>query len=233
MHHMYNKKIDCPVIIRTPMGGRRGYGPTHSQSLERFLIGVDNTCTISLNAVASVATQLAGLEKLRCPVILLENKIDYAARTFVAPEGFTVESDGELLPTVRVRPEHAVPGVTILAYGGISRFVANGLVELFERADAVPELVVPTSISPLNLGPIVDSLARTGRLIVVEEGASFGSLGAEAIAQLSEVPGLKFSVRRLAGKPTPLPSAPVLEAAALPSIDDICEAIESLTETPR
>jgi 2-oxoisovalerate dehydrogenase E1 component len=60
MFHMYNQNLACPVIIRTPMGGRRGYGPTHSQSLERFLIGIDNCCTISLNSLAAVPLQLSG-----------------------------------------------------------------------------------------------------------------------------------------------------------------------------
>ncbi|MEO7049249.1 MAG: thiamine pyrophosphate-dependent enzyme, partial [Ferruginibacter sp.] len=44
-HHMFNKKANCPVVIRTPMGGRRGYGPTHSQTLDKFLIGIDNIKT--------------------------------------------------------------------------------------------------------------------------------------------------------------------------------------------
>jgi 2-oxoisovalerate dehydrogenase E1 component len=43
-HHMYNKKVECPVVIRTPMGGGRGYGPTHSQTLDKFLAGIDNVC---------------------------------------------------------------------------------------------------------------------------------------------------------------------------------------------
>ena len=48
---MYNKQITCPVVIRTPMGGGRGYGPTHSQSLEKFLIGIDNVTTLALNTL--------------------------------------------------------------------------------------------------------------------------------------------------------------------------------------
>src|SRR5690606_17288817 len=50
MHHMYNKRIDCPVVVRAPMGGRRGYGPTHSQSLERFFVGIDNCLALALNS---------------------------------------------------------------------------------------------------------------------------------------------------------------------------------------
>jgi len=223
--HMYNRQLDCPVIIRTPMGGRRGYGPTHSQSLERFLIGIDNCCVLSLNAIVNVNMQLACLEALRCPVILLENKSDYTMRTFAAADGMLVESDGAALPTLRVRPRDAAATVTLVAYGGMARFVASELIEIFERTDEVPELLVPVGISPLNLVPILESVRRSGRLVIIEEGGGFGSVGAELIAQLHEVGAGSFAVARVSGKPVPVPSAPSLEAAMLPSIDEVCDAI--------
>jgi 2-oxoisovalerate dehydrogenase E1 component len=228
--HMYNQHLECPVIIRTPMGARRGYGPTHSQSLERFLIGVDNSCTISLNSLAPVSVQLAGLEQLRCPVILLENKSDYTAKTFSPPRGFAIKTDAGLLPTLRIHPEYVPSTVTLLTYGGMARFVADALIEIFERTDALPEMIVPISISPLTLHSIAESVKRTKRLIVIEEGCGYGSVGAEIVAQLNEYPELSFTVRRISAKPTPIPSAPSLEAAVLPSIDDVCAAVVSLTE---
>ncbi len=226
--HIYNRNLDCPVIVRTPMGGRRGYGPTHSQSLERFLIGIDNCCSISLNSLIDASRQLAGLEALRCPVLLFENKSDYTARTFIAPEGMVVEVGGATPPTVRVRPRAAAPTVTIVSYGGMARFVAQGLIEIFARTDAVPELVAPVALHPLDLDPILDSVRRTGRLVIVEEGAGFASLGAELIAQLHERAAVAFRAARVSGKPVPVPSAPVLEAAALPSLDEVCAAIAAL-----
>jgi len=230
MFHMYNRQIECPVIVRTPMGARRGYGPTHSQSFERFLIGIDNVCTISLNSMTDVETQLRGLQDLRCPVILLENKSDYTARTFVPPAHFVVATDDAPLPTIRVAPKGAKPTVTVLSYGGMARFVAASLLDVFERTDQIPELIVPTSLHPLNLGPIAESVLRTGALLVVEEGAGFGSFGAEAIAQLHAHAGSGFVAARLSAKPAPIPSAPGLEAAALPSIDEVCDAIRALAE---
>lgn len=228
--HMYNQMLDCPVIIRTPMGGRRGYGPTHSQSLERFLIGIDNCCAVSLNSLVPVEMQIVGIEKMRCPVLLIENKSDYTVRTFVPADGFVVKSDGGLLPTLRVHTENARSTLTVLAYGGMARFIANSLIEIFERTDVVPELIVPVGLSPINLNPIAESLSCTGRLLVVEEGPSYGSVGGETIAQLHERPGLSFVAARVGGKATPIPSAPSLEAAALPSVDEICVAISALME---
>lgn len=226
--HMYNQAVDCPVIVRTPMGGRRGYGPTHSQSLERFLIGIDNVCTVSLNSLLPVDEQLAGLAQLRCPTVLIENKSDYANRTFKAPDGYCAERDGGCLPTVRVRPVDANPTLTILAYGGMARFVADCLLEIFERTDVVSEMIVPGSLTPFDAEPLVQSLRQTHCLLIIEEGAGFGSFGAEVAAQLHERTDLSLRLRRLSGRAVPVPSAPSLEAAALPSIDDVCAAIESL-----
>lgn len=228
MFHMYNGKLNCPVILRTPMGGRRGYGPTHSQSLERFLIGIDNTCTASLHSLAPVPVQLEGLASLRCPVILLENKSDYTAATFKAPQGYVTETDGRPLPTLRVTPARRAAGITVLAYGGMARFLAEDLIAIFERTDRLPELIVPTCLSPMNLNPLAESVRRTGRLVIVEEGSGYGSVGAEAIAQLYEQVGCRFVVKRVSGKPMPIPSAPSLEAGALPSLEEVCEAIRSV-----
>nr|WP_321986765.1 thiamine pyrophosphate-dependent enzyme [uncultured Lichenicoccus sp.] len=226
--HIYNANVQCPVIVRTPMGGRRGYGPTHSQSLERFLIGIDNVCTISLNSLVQAAAQLDCLRTLRSPVLLLENKSDYTARTFVAPDGMLVEMDNATLPTVRVRAADGRATVTLMAYGGMARFVADSLVEIFERTDQIPELVAPVGLSPFNLEPLIECLQHTQCLVVIEEGAGFGSVGAEAIARLHERSGQAFKAARVSARPVPVPSAPALEAAALPSIDDICEAVLAL-----
>ena len=230
MFNMYNQKLSCPVIVRTPMGGRRGYGPTHSQSLERFLVGIDNVCTVSLNSLAQVAVLLARVDELRCPVILLENKSDYTARTFVAPAGYMLKTDGSLLPTLSLKPQSTAPTVTLLAYGGMARFLADELLQVFDQSDSIVELIVPLALSPIHLAPIVESVRQTGRILVVEEGAGFASVGAEILAQLQEHLGPTFSAKRISGKPMPIPSAPSLESDALPSIAEVCAAILSLSE---
>lgn len=230
IYNMYNQNLSCPVILRTPMGARRGYGPTHSQSLERFLIGIDNVCVVSLSSLAQVPVLLGGVERLQCPVILLENKSDYTARTFAAPTGYTIESDQSLLPTLCLHPERAHATLTLVAYGGMARFLADDLLQIFDRTDFLPELLVPVALSPLNLSPIIESVRRTKRLIVIEEGAGYGSVGAELIAQLYEHLGPHFTASRVSGKPVPIPSAQSLEAAALPSIEEVCVAVLALSE---
>ena len=230
--HMYNGKVSCPVIIRTPMGGHRGYGPTHSQSLERFLIGIDDLRTVSLNSLVDVEPQLAGLADALGPMILLENKVDYANKTFVPSEGFLVELSNGAFPTVRVRPEYAKPDVTLVSFGGAARYVADRLTSIFIETDMVPELIALTSIHPLELDAVLQSVRETKNIVCIEEGASFGSVGAELVAQLMEHLGGGFRAARLGGRAVPIPSVPALEESALPNFADICKIITSLKMDP-
>jgi 2-oxoisovalerate dehydrogenase E1 component len=226
--HMYNRKLSCPVVVRAPMGGRRGYGPTHSQSLERFLLGIDNCCLISPNSLIPLRLQLEGLKSLRCPAIVAENKIDYTLRDFVPDPAYVIDAGNELFPTVRIAPSNARANVTILSYGAMARFVADLLPRIFDEGDAICELVVPTALNPFDPRPVLESTARTGRLLVVEEGSISAGFGAEAIARVEELAGDRVVVARLGSYPMPPPSAPALEAEVLPSFTRLLEAIAAL-----
>jgi 2-oxoisovalerate dehydrogenase E1 component len=225
-HHMYNHEISCPLIVRAPMGGRRGYGPTHSQSLERFLIGIDNCVTLSLNSLIPVEEQLGALYSLDCPVVLLENKIDYALRTFEAPRGFRVQRSDARFPSIRVTPVDNNANATFVSYGGMARYCAEHLVDIFDATDVLAELIVPTSISPVDFSAIIDSTTRTGKLAIIEEGSATGSVGAEICAQLLGV-GACIPMLRISGRGVPVPSAPALEEETLPSLSRICSELNA------
>lgn len=226
--YMYHGGVSCPIVIRTPVGGRRGYGPTHSQSLERFLIGIDNCVTLSLNSLSEAGTQLSRLSSLQCPALLLENKVDYTLRTFQPPEGYVVEVGDAEFPTVLVKPQRSLATMTIVAYGGIARLVADNLLEIFEATDFLPALVVPMMIYPLDIGPVAQSVEQTRRLAVIEEGSSFASVGSEIITQVVERLGPISFVLRLGGPGAPVPAEPELEESVLPNISQICSALRSL-----
>ena len=74
-HHMYNKQVFCPVVIRTPMGGGRGYGPTHSQTLDKILVGIDNVSVVALNPFIDPKSIYEEIYKNEFhPVVVIENK---------------------------------------------------------------------------------------------------------------------------------------------------------------
>jgi 2-oxoisovalerate dehydrogenase E1 component len=97
--------------------------------------------------------------------------------------------------------------------------------ELFEENDVIAEVLCPLQLYPLNLEPILDSVAQTQRLVIVEEGQGFCGFGAELIAALQERdPELLIQAKRLCAAPHPIPSCKPLELELLPNTSSIAAA---------
>lgn len=224
--HMYNHQVRCPLIVRTPMGGGRGYGPTHSQSLDKFLAGIDTVTLCALNSLIDPAKIYQHVFAQKDPVVVLEHKLDYGRRIAArSVPGYTFEQTTEGWPTARIRPKSSDPDVTIVAYGGMTDLVVSCLESLFKKHDTKAEVIVPTRLCPLDVGPIVDSVRTTGRMVTVEEGSLFSGIGAEVIAQTMEQAGVPLAVKRIGARPVPIPSQRHLEDRVLPTRDSILHEI--------
>ena len=75
---MYGRKLELPLVIRTPMGGGRGYGPTHSQSLEKYLLGIPNIHLVAINHRVDLMNLMDSVQIAKGPIVLIENKILYS-----------------------------------------------------------------------------------------------------------------------------------------------------------
>ena len=226
-HHMFNKKVNCPVVVRTPMGGRRGYGPTHSQTLDKFLVGIDNIKTVALNTFLDPAVIYGSIHQERHPVIVIENKTDYGKKIGQhRAKNFVYESNRDAFPVVRIRPAISAPTLTIVAYGGMADLVAGLLEAIFMETDHKPELIVPSLISHLPVDIIAGLVSRTGRLLVIEEGTGFAGIGSELIASVVEMSEYRIKARRVTAHPVPIPSVRSLENIILPDKTRILEAIK-------
>jgi 2-oxoisovalerate dehydrogenase E1 component len=228
--HMYNDQIELKLVVRTPMGGKRGYGPTHSQSLEKHFLGLPDTRMLALHHRYDPGLIYDTLLKtIDRPTIVIENKLLYGLRTGdTAPEGFVLEHTDEPFPTTRIRPEGQADA-TILCYGGMLADVEKALDPLFDEDELACEVICPTQLYPLDPRPIVESVRRTGRLLIVEEGIGFAAFGAEVVAQLVErAPGALQRLRRLAAPEHPIPSCGPLEKALLPGAEHVIAAVKEL-----
>lgn len=216
-HHMFNKQVTCPVVLRTPMGGRRGYGPTHSQTLDKFLIGIDNVKTVALNTFFDPAIVYESIYHEQHPVLVIENKTDYGKKILqYRSDNFIYERNTEKYPTVRITPALSEPGLTIVAYGGIAELVGLILESIFIETDLKPVLIVPSSISELPVDLILESAEQTGKLVFIEEGSAYGGIGSELFASISEKMSSKILMKRIAALPVPIPSVKALEHMVLP-----------------
>ena len=185
---MYNGQINIPIIIRTPMGGRRGYGPTHSQSIERLFLGIPDLQIIALNhRIDPFLIYNKIFIDDKNPYLVIENKVLYtrSLKTYNEP-GFQIKETNEEYPTIKISPIQNLPEITIFCYGGILEEVENAIISAFEEAEIFCEIISPVLISPINMYPILDSVKVTKKLLIVEEGPSFASLGSEIIAFLNE-----------------------------------------------
>ena len=220
---MYNDQVTVPLVIRTPMGGKRGYGPTHSQSIEKHFLGLPDTMMIALHSRIDPGLIYDRLfETIDRPTIVIENKLLYGMRLRekIAP-GFVLEHTDERFPTTRLRPE-ATPHLTMLCYGGMLPETERAADQLFEEHEIVAEVICPVQLYPLNLSPIMESVRQSGRLLIVEEGLGFAAFSAEVVAQLCEnAPGVLQKVRRLASKGHPIPASREMENEALPTTQSI------------
>ena len=216
-YHMFNRKVTCPVVIRTPMGGKRGYGPTHSQTLDKFLVGIDNVKTLALNTFLDPAVIYRSVYEEQHPVIVIENKTDYGKKIAqLRLANFIYERNEDPYPVVRIRPSVSIPTLTIVAYGGMADTVAGILDQVFTETDHKPELIIPVMISHLPVDLVAESASRTGRLLVIEEGTSYAGIGSELIASVMEKTDVRIKARRINALPVPIPSVKSLENIVLP-----------------
>ena len=229
-HYMYNGQVRVPLIVRTPMGGRRGYGPTHSQSLEKHFLGLPGSRVLALHRRQDPGAVYDALFKgIDRPTLVIENKLLYGARlTKEVPKGFLLEHSDDPFPTARLRPQGRAE-LTLLCYGGMLPEAEAAAERLFEEHDVLCEILCPLQLYPFNIGPVLESVRRTGRLLVVEEGLGFAAFGAEVIAQVAacEPQSLK-AVARLAAAAHPIPACAALEKTVLPGSAHIVEKARSM-----
>ena len=218
---MFNDKVRVPVIIRTPMGGKRGYAATHSQSIEKHFVGLPDTQVLCLHHRYSPALLYKDLFRtVDRPTLVVENKTLYGQNVSAeAPPGFDLLFTDELFPTARLKPDTGTSqaDVTIVSLGGSSLDAEEAAVRLFQEEEIIADVFFPTRLYPFDIGVLEQSLTETRRLLVVEEGQGFCGLGAEIIAQAAERFGsLGLSCKRLSATPNPIPAARPLEQQCLP-----------------
>ncbi len=221
-HFMSGGQLTVPMVLRTQGGaGQRG-AAQHSQSLESWLTHVPGLKVVMPSRPSDAAGLLASAIADPNPVVFIENKTLYFRKGEV-PEPAPLVPIGEAA-TLRDGRD-----VTVVA---LSRLVHDALAAAdVLAADGIEvEVIDPRTLVPLDLGTIVRSVERTGRLVVAHEAVGHGGFGAEIAAQ---VQGAAFDyldapVARVAAPFAPIPFSPPLEDAYLPGADEIVAAVRGL-----
>ncbi len=232
---MFDEQVTVPLVVRTPMGGRRGYGPTHSQSLEKLLVAVPGITVVAASECHDLGALLAEAVADDEPVFFIENKLMYG-RPIRRPEAGRL---GELSCSEGEGPYPALTfsgngfgrgEATLVTYGGMLPVALDAATELILQHEVFTEVVALSRLQPLDLDPVLESLARTGSIVTVEEGTLTGGVGAEIAARVqarawNELDG---PVVRVAAQDGIVPSARSLEDEALPGVEDVVAAVRAV-----
>lgn len=218
-HYMYGAQRPVPIVIRTPNGGGRGYGPTHSQSLEAWFMhtpGIKVACPATpADAKGLMTTAIADPN----PVLMLEGKLLYGTRGEV-PEGHYEVPFGQ----ARIAREGG--DLTIVTY---SRMVGEALLAaeaLAEQQDIHAQVIDLRTLVPLDIQTVADAVAETGRCLIVSEGPTTAGVAAAVGFQLFEhvYDYLDAPLQRLCAADLPIPCSPGLESVVLPNRNSIATA---------
>ena len=231
---MFNDRVRVPLVIRTPSGGRRGYGPTHSQSLEKHFLGIPGLWVVAPHSLGDPGELLRqAIFDVDDPVLFIENKIGYGealSRDVPPYEIVSMADTAAPFPTIWLKPHGSCDGL-LVCYGGMARLALDAAALLREREQLTLGLVVVTQLSPTPVSHL-ETVLHAGALravVTVEEAPAEAGWGAEIIASIEQIRDTHrlapVSYRRVGAKATAIPSARHLEDGVLPQTEDIVAAV--------
>lgn len=210
-------ECEVPLIIRAPCGGRRGYGPTHSQSLENILISVPGLTVIYGSHRHNVGQLLINAATgWPNPTIFLEHKLLYSEKQ--SPNNYEVitpdssDQGAGIFSTVRSGSQD--PDVTLVSFGGMLPFVERAAEHLQNEEEIEIEIIAPSLLSPMPRQTLLNVLLGRSRIVVIEESHHEFGFSAELLASLMEN-NFQGQATRLGLPPVPIASARSLEREQL------------------
>jgi pyruvate/2-oxoglutarate/acetoin dehydrogenase E1 component len=229
--YMFNGQVRVPVVVRMPGGGGHQLGPTHSHSLEAMFLHIPGLLVACPSTPADGKALLKAAIRDDNPVIFMEHETLYGARGEV-PEG---NGDGPLLNFGEAAVLNEGGDVTII---GILRMVdvaQRGAKALANEHGVAAEVIDPRTLRPLDLDTILESVRKTNRCVVVEEGWPHGGVGANIAALIQEqaFDYLDAPVQRVTGADVPMPYSKRLEQAAIPHAEHVVSAALATLEGSR
>jgi 2-oxoisovalerate dehydrogenase E1 component len=222
MQFMSSGRLRMPVVLRGCIGMGHSAATHHSGSYYGMLAQVPGLRVVVPSTPRDAKGLFAHALRGDDPVLFLEH------REILQVKGPVEEADFEI-PFGRARIARAGSDATVVAVGRMNH-LCLAAAEALAKEGASIEVIDPRTVAPLDSDAILASLAKTGRLLVVDEPAGPCGLAAEVAALAADrgFDDLDAPVRRLCGLPSPTPYSPVLEAELLPSVAAIQAAIRSL-----
>lgn len=215
----HDGKVPMPVVIRVPYGGNVGAIEHHQESPEAYFAHTPGLRVVAPSTPNDAYWMIQQAIQSQDPVLFFEPKAKYWAKGEVDPVAPATELHGS-------RVARAGTDCTIVAFGAMVT-TALQAAEVAQGEGTSVEVVDLRSVSPVDYGPLLDSVRKTGRLVVAQEASGNVSLGSELAAHVAEHAfySLQAPVLRVSGYDIPFPPAR-LEGMFLPDADRILEAVD-------
>ncbi|GAA1220231.1 alpha-ketoacid dehydrogenase subunit beta [Pseudonocardia alaniniphila] len=219
LHFRSQGKVRMPVVVRIPFGGGIGAVEHHSESPESFFAHIAGlkvvACSNPVDAYWMIQQAIASDD----PIIFFEPKRRYWEKA-------EVDLDATPMPLFASRVARPGSTLTLAGYGPVLRTCLEAATAAEADGHDI-EVIDLRALSPLDLGPVVESVRRTGRLVVVSEAPSESSITAEVAARVQELcfHSLEAPVIRVAGFDTPYPPSKC-EEDYLPDLDRVLDAVD-------
>jgi pyruvate/2-oxoglutarate/acetoin dehydrogenase E1 component len=222
---MFGGKASVPMVLRMPSGSGTGAAAQHSQSLENLLVHIPGLKVVMpSNPYDAKGLLLASIYDNN-PVIFTEHKLLYKTKGHVPEEMYQVP-----LTTSNIVREGS--DLTIVATGIMVMRSLEAADRLSQEGIEI-EVIDPRTLNPLDDVPIIASVVKTGRALVVHEAVRTGGYGGEIVARIAASEAFDFleaPIQRLAGLDIPIPYNRELEAAAVPQVEDIISQARDLVK---
>ena len=221
--YMSGGQMGAPIVFRGANGAASRVGAQHSQDYASWFSHIPGLKVVQPWSAADAKGLLKSAIRDPNPVIFLENEILYGHK-FDVPD-----VDDWLVPIGKAKVARTGTDVTIVSFG-IGMTYAMEAAEILAGEGIDVEVVDLRSLRPMDIPTVVESVKKTNRCVVVEEGWPVCSIGSEVAAQVmtQAFDYLDAPVARVAGKDVPMPYAANLEKLALPNVGDVIEAVKSV-----
>jgi pyruvate dehydrogenase E1 component beta subunit len=223
LHYMFNGQITCPIVIRTVGGGGRQLGASHSQTPDVVFAHFPGLKVVAPGTPADAKGLLKSAIRDDDPVFFIEHATLYQVR------GEVPDDEDFLVPIGVSDVKREGDDVTIVAYSKMLQTSLEAADRLAEEGIEA-EVIDLRTLRPLDTRTIVESITRTNRLVVAEEGWRAYGIGAEIASRITELAFdyLDAPVRRVAQAEVPLPYNQRLEQMALPQVDNVVDAVKDV-----
>lgn len=222
MRYMFGGKANIPLVIRTPIGGYQGAAAQHSQCLEAWFIHTPGLKIV----MPSTATDAKGLLRTALndsnPVLFFEHKKLYHIKEEVPDDGYTI-------PFGKADIKRQGKDLTIIATSYMVKMSLDAAVILAQEGIEA-EVVDPRTLVPLDEETLINSVKKTGKVLIVYEACKRLGAGTEIVAILADkaFSYLDAPILRVAAENVPIPFSPVLENFVLPNENKIVKGAKKL-----